>query len=108
MAADARFAYVSDDRSSVIGLALDTGSSIWKQDRLLNRRISAPLSIGRAVIVGDYQGVLHALAREDGSLVGRVSTEGGWIAATPVRLQFGADDGLLVQSRNGGLFAFSL
>lgn len=108
MAADARYAYVSDDRSSILGLALDTGSSLWKQDRLLNRRISAPLSIGRAVIVADYQGVLHALAREDGSLVGRIATEGGWIAAAPIRLRFAADEGFLVQSRNGGLFAYSL
>ena len=108
LTADARYVFVTDDRSAVVGLALETGSSLWKQDRLLHRGMSAPLSIGRAVIVGDYQGVLHALAREDGSLIGRAATDGAWIAAPPLRLTIGVAEGFLVQTRAGGLFAFSL
>lgn len=107
MAIDARYAFVTDDRSSVVGLAAETGSSLWKQDRLQWRGVSAPLSIGRAVVVGDYQGMLHALAREDGSFVGRVATDGGWIAATPLSIRTSRGEGLLVQTRTGGLFAFS-
>ncbi len=107
LAVDSRYAFVSDDRSSVVGLAAETGSSLWKQDRLLWRGISAPLSIGRAVVVGDYQGVLHALAREDGSFIGRASTDGGWIAAPPVSIRMSRGEGMLVQTRTGGLFAFS-
>lgn len=107
MAVDSRYAFVSDDRSSVVGLAAETGSSLWKQDRLLWRGISAPLSIGRAVIVGDYQGMLHALAREDGSFIGRAATDGGWIAAPPMSIRMSRGEGVLVQTRAGGLFAFS-
>jgi outer membrane protein assembly factor BamB len=107
MAIDSRYAFVSDDRSSVVGLAAETGSSLWKQDRLLWRGISAPLSIGRAVIVGDYQGMLHALAREDGSFIGRAATDGGWIAAPPMSIRTSRGEGVLVQTRAGGLFAFS-
>lgn len=107
MAVDSRYAFVSDDRSSVVGLAAETGSSLWKQDRLLWRGISAPLSIGRAVMVGDYQGMLHALAREDGSFIGRAATDGGWIAAPPMSIRMSRGEGVLVQTRAGGLFAFS-
>ena len=107
LAVDSRYAFVSDDRSSVVGLAAETGSSLWKQDRLLWRGISAPLSIGRAVIVGDYQGMLHALAREDGSFIGRAATDGGWIAAPPMSIRMSRGEGVLVQTRAGGLFAFS-
>jgi outer membrane protein assembly factor BamB len=107
MSIDARYAFVSDERSSVVGLAAETGSSLWKQDRLLWRGVSAPLSIGRAVVVGDYQGMLHALAREDGSFIGRVATDGGWIAATPLSIRMARGEGLLVQTRTGGLFAFA-
>jgi outer membrane protein assembly factor BamB len=106
LAADARYAFVSEDRSAVIGLAAETGSSLWKQDRLAYRGISAPLSIGRAVIIGDREGIVHALAREDGTLIGRVATDGSWIAATPLRVQTNGEDIVLVQTRNGGLFAF--
>ena len=107
LAVDSRYAFVSDDRSSVVGLAAETGSSLWKQDRLMWRGISAPLSIGRAVVVGDYQGMLHALAREDGSFIGRVATDGGWIAAPPASIRMARGEGMLVQTRTGGLFAFS-
>lgn len=108
LAADARYVFVTDDRSALVGLALETGSSLWKQERLSHRGMSAPLSIGRAVIVGDYQGYLHALAREDGNLIGRAATDGAWIAAPPLRLTLGVAEGFLVQTRAGGLFAFSL
>jgi outer membrane protein assembly factor BamB len=105
---DGRYAFVSDDRSALVGMAAETGTSLWKQDRLQWRGLSAPLSIGRAVVVGDYQGMVHALAREDGSFIGRVATDGGWIAAPPVSINLTRGEGLLVQTRSGGLFAFSL
>lgn len=108
MAIDARYAFVSDERSSVFGIAAETGSSLWKQDRLQWRGLSAPLSIGGAVVVGDYQGMIHALARDDGGLVGRAATDGGWIAAPPIAINLGRGEGFLVQTRSGGLFAFSL
>ncbi|MFN0164551.1 MAG: outer membrane protein assembly factor BamB [Burkholderiales bacterium] len=108
IAVDARYAYVSDDRSAVVGLAAGSGSSLWRQDRLLHRGVSAPLSLGRAVLVGDYQGVVHALAREDGTLIGRVQTDGGWIGSGPLPLNLPGRDSFVVQTRSGGLFAFSL
>lgn len=108
MAMDARYAFVSDERSSVFGIAAETGSSLWKQDKLQWRGLSAPLSIGRAVVVGDFEGVLHAMAREDGSFIGRATTDGGWIAAPPLALNLPRGEGILVQTRKGGLFAFGL
>lgn len=107
MAADRRYAFVTDARSAVVGLAVETGSSLWRQERLLNRGLSAPLSIGRAVVVGDYQGMIHGLSREDGALIGRTQTDGGWIAAPPVLIEIQGNEAVLVQTRAGGLFAFS-
>jgi outer membrane protein assembly factor BamB len=108
MTVDGRFAFVSDDRSAVVGLSSATGTSLWKQDKLLHRGISAPLSIGRAVIVGDLEGYLHALSREDGAFIGRVPTDGSWIAAPPQRVVLPDGEGILVQTRAGGVFVFRL
>ncbi|MBL8383875.1 MAG: outer membrane protein assembly factor BamB [Burkholderiales bacterium] len=108
LSVDARYAFVSDERSALVGLSAATGSSLWRQERLQWRGISAPLSIGRAVVVGDSQGVVHAMAREDGSFIGRAATDGGWIAATPALIRLPGGEGLLVQTRTGGLFAFNL
>ena len=108
IAIDSRYAFVTDERSAIVAMSAATGSSLWKQDKLLNRGLSAPLSIGRALIAGDYQGFLHALSREDGSFIGRVQTDSTWIAAPPLALPAGGTEGVIVQTRGGGLFAFSL
>jgi outer membrane protein assembly factor BamB len=108
MAADPRYVFVADDRSSFIGLARGTGSSLWKQDRLLHRNLSSPLSAGRAAITGDYQGILHLISREDGNLIGRQATDGSAIVAPMVPFALGSKDGFVVQTKGGGLFAFAL
>lgn len=107
MTTDQRYAFVTDAQSAVLGLAAETGTSLWRQERLAHRGLSAPLSVGRVVVVGDYQGVVHALSREDGALVGRAATDGSWISSTPVVLEMEGREGLLVQTRGGGLFAFA-
>ncbi len=105
---DARYVFVSDEKSSLVALARATGSSLWKQDQLAYRALSAPLSLSRAVVVGDFQGVLHAVAREEGSIVGRTQSDGSAITAQPVSLSVPGKEAFLVQTRNGGLFAFAL
>jgi outer membrane protein assembly factor BamB len=101
---DARYAYVSDDRGAVHALDRSSGRSIWKQDRLANRRLSMPLAAGDAVAVGDFEGYVHFLARDSGAFVARFATGGGAILAAPAPLS----GGVLVQAQNGGLFALSL
>ncbi len=105
---DARYVFVSDERSALVALARGTGSSLWKQDALAYRTLSAPLSLSRAVIAGDYQGVVHAFSREDGTLIGRTQTDGSAITAPPVPFAGTGRDMFFVQTRSGGLFAFSL
>lgn len=104
IALDRSYLYVSDARGAVHALDKNSGTSIWKQDKLLNRRLSAPVVRGEHVVVADLEGYVHLLAREDGGFVGRTATDGGAIAAAPVLL--GQD--ILVQTRNGGLFSLAL
>lgn len=96
---DVRFAYSANDRSSVFGFSLDSGSNVWKQDALANRSLSAPASMGRAIALGDFEGYIHFLGREDGRLLARIATDGSAIATHPVA----TDRGLLVQTSKGNL-----
>jgi len=102
VSADARYAFVSDDRGEVHALDRSSGRSFWRQDRLARRQLSLPLPLGEVVIVGDFEGYVHLLARETGVLIGRASTDGDAIRAAPVPLP---DGGFLVQTQGGGLFA---
>jgi outer membrane protein assembly factor BamB len=101
---DARFAFVSDDKGAVHALDRIGGTSVWKQDKLRLRNLSAPLALGQEIVVADIQGYVHFLARDSGAFVGRVATDGSPVSTNPVMLPNG---GFLVQTRNGGLYAFS-
>lgn len=102
--ADVRFLFVSDEKGSVHAIDRTAGSSVWSQDKLRLRGLTAPISLGRQVALGDVQGFVHFLSRDDGSFVGRTATDGSPIQASPVRLE----GGFLIQTRNGGLFALSV
>lgn len=104
LALDRSYIYLSDARGAVHALDKNSGASIWKQDKLLNRRLSAPVVKGEYVAVADLEGYVHVLAREDGSFAGRAATDGSAIAAAPVLL----GQNVLVQTRNGGLFSLAV
>ena len=104
LAVEARYVFVSDDKGAVQALDRSGGATVWKQDRLFLRRLTAPLPIGEVVAVGDLEGYVHFLARATGAFVGRIATDG-----TPIRSSLlGLDGGLLVQTQAGNLFALSL
>ncbi len=105
MDADHRGAYITDDKNAVVALDKSNGASLWKQDKLAGRGLSAPLAFGRFVIVGDFEGYVHLLSREDGSFAGRIATDGSAIGAPPMPLDANS---ILVQTRNGGVFAIAV
>ena len=93
--------YLSEDTGAVVALDKNTGASVWKQDKLSYRSLSTPLAFGDYVVVGDFEGQVHFLKFEDGSFAARIATDGGGIAAAPLRV----DDKVLVQTRKGGVYA---
>ena len=101
---DARYAFVSDERGTVHALDRSNGRSVWKQDRLTYRQLSAPAAMGDAVAVGDLDGYVHFLARDTGAFVARYSSGGG-----PVRAPLDPiGSGVLVQTQQGDLYALGL
>ncbi|MFL6581298.1 MAG: outer membrane protein assembly factor BamB [Burkholderiales bacterium] len=104
LATDDLSVYLSEDTGSVVALDRNSGASVWKQDKLAYRNVSAPLATKDYVVVGDFEGQVHFLKFEDGSFAARMPTDGGNIATAPKQL----DDKVLVQTRKGGLFAISV
>ncbi len=98
---DSRYVFVSDDKGVVYALDRQSGSSLWKQDKLKNRRLSAPIVHRGLVTVADAEGIIHFISREDGSFAARQKTDG-----TPVRapLQM-LGTAVLVQTSGGYLSA---
>ncbi|MDO9216443.1 MAG: outer membrane protein assembly factor BamB [Lacisediminimonas sp.] len=102
LGADERFVFGVDDKSVVNAYTHDSGGSVWRNSKLQNRDLSAPVSIGRSVAVGDREGYVHFLSREDGAFLARTASDGSAIVGMTV-----AGDNLIVQSRSGLLMALS-
>lgn len=97
--------YVSHVTGAVFALDYSSGRTFWRQADLKNRRLSAPLPMGGVVAVGDVEGYVHFLERDEGAFAARIRTEDSPIMAQPVAL---GTNGFLVQTRKGGLYAVSV
>ena len=104
VAVDQRFVFAADDKGTLNAFSRDGGASAWKNDKLAFRGLSAPVSYGRAVAVGDYQGYVHFLSREDGSFLARAATDGSAISGTPLV----AGSNLIFQTQNGTVTAIAV
>ena len=78
------------------------GERAWTNEQLLHRGVTAPLAAGRSIMVGDAQGFVHLLSREDGSMLNRLSTDGSPIVSGPLL----AGSTLVAVTRNGGVYGW--
>ncbi|NTV96813.1 MAG: outer membrane protein assembly factor BamB [Thiobacillus sp.] len=99
-----RFLFAADENAVVQGYDKLRGASLWKQEALRDRGIITPLVLGKQVAVADYQGVVHLLSLEEGALVGRAGTDGSPV----VGRMLATGSGLVVQTANGGVYAFKI
>ncbi len=81
------------DESRIYGVESDSklrawsrrdGQPAWAEDAYRFRELSAPRVWGQVLALGDGQGFLHLLSRDDGKTLQRQSTDGSPLAAQPV------------------------
>jgi outer membrane protein assembly factor BamB len=101
---DQRFVFVADEKGAMQAFAREGGASAWKNDKLAYRRLSAPVSYGRFVAVGDLEGYVHFLSREDGTVLGRIATDGSAIKSAPLL----AGPNVIFQTQNGTVAAIAV
>jgi outer membrane protein assembly factor BamB len=102
IAGDGKNVYVTDDKGSVQAFDRSTGASVWKQDRLAERKIGGPQVIGTEfVAVVDVEGYVHLLASGNGAYVGRLQTDGSAPTSQPALFL----SSILFQTANGTLYA---
>ena len=92
--------YVSDENNYVWAIQDGSGNGLWRQTELLRRNITAPVIVGDYVIVGDLDGYIHWISREDGSFVARMRLSNDAIRSKPV-----VGDGLVYISAIDGTVA---
>lgn len=125
LAVDDKKVYVSDASGQVWALDRFAGATLWKQDKLLRRYLTAPTLYRGDVVVGDYAGYVHFLSGADGRLRARVRINGGNDVFREIGPVLNEDSGftqsnnilsrplvvgdeLLVMDRHGKMDAYSL
>lgn len=97
---DGESLYVVDQDDNVYGLRAADGVTMWSQDKLLHRNLSAPEIFNGYLVVGDGEGYLHWLDTFNGQFVAQNKLNSSGILSRPSI----AGDKLMVQARDGRLY----
>ncbi len=76
--------FITDAKSHLWAFDRDTGQVRFRQTQLEARNITAPVSMGNYIAVGDAEGYLHWLNKTDGHFVARTRVNKSAIIAAPV------------------------
>ena len=83
LSVDWRSVYVTDSNDVVWAIDPRNGAAVWKQDRMQRRRLSAPAVVDDYLVVGDYEGYVHWLSKDDGEFVARTRVGSAPISTKP-------------------------
>jgi outer membrane protein assembly factor BamB len=72
-----------DSSSHISAFQRASGAGLWQTSALINRGVSAPVAVGKYLVVGDFEGKIHLLRAADGALAGRYDAGGGPVVSTP-------------------------
>ncbi|QXX83565.1 MULTISPECIES: outer membrane protein assembly factor BamB [Providencia] len=92
--------YLVDQNDRVLSVRKSDGVTLWTQEELLNRGLSAPEMYNGYLVVGDKEGYLHWLDMNTGGFVAQNKLNSSGIHARPVV----ASDKLMVQAKNGTVY----
>lgn len=84
LSGDSTQLYGTDEDGTVGAWRRSDGERVWSTQNLRFRGLSAPLALGAGLVVGDAQGYLHVLSKENGDTLSRISLDGSALAGAPV------------------------
>ncbi|MDR0933691.1 MAG: outer membrane protein assembly factor BamB [Burkholderiaceae bacterium] len=101
---DREFVYAADENGAVYAFSNLRGQSVWRNERLAYRWLTTPVPFNSAVAVGDFEGYVHFLQKDDGAFAARIETDGSPVRAAPLVV----GDRLVVQTVAGSLVALTI
>ncbi|MBB4864667.1 outer membrane protein assembly factor BamB [Pseudomonas nitritireducens] len=96
--------FISQASGTVESLDSRGSSSLWSNDALARRQLSAPAVFSSNVVVGDLEGYVHLLSQVDGRFVGREKVDGDGVRVRPLVV----GNWMYVFGNSGKLVAYTL
>jgi len=100
LAVDNDSVYISDAHSHIWAISRASGVSLWKQTKLQARGITAPVVVGNYLAVGDIEGYVHWMRKDNGEFVARYRTGSKSINVPPLAVD---EQRILVYTSRGEL-----
>lgn len=95
--------YVVDQNDRVVAMSTNGGVNLWRQSDLLHRNLTGPALFNGYLVVGDSEGYVHWINTADGRFVAQQKVDSSGLLSDPVV----ASDKLLIQAKNGDVYAFT-
>lgn len=103
VALDGEALIVVDEDDRILKLDKVTGEQLWMNDSMTSRRFSPPAYTPAGdILLGDVEGYVHVLSRDDGKVLGRIRTSDEAIKARPLVVE----DTVYIQTTDGVLAAY--
>ena len=93
--------YLTDARGHVFAIDRNDGSKIWENKELAYRNVTGVAVANEYIVVGDGEGYLHWLSRDDGHFVAQQELDSDGLYIAPIE----TEDYLYLQTRSGDLIA---
>jgi outer membrane protein assembly factor BamB len=105
MTFDGSTLFVTHDTGSIYAINKDVGEIEWRQSALKHRRIRVGTIIKDYIAFGDYDGYVHFLRIDDGSIVGRIKLEDSQILNNIIKID---DSVIVVMTADGDLICLEV
>ncbi len=97
--------FLAAANGDILALQGQDRRELWRQEELAWRQPTQPIVLGDYLLVGDFEGYIHILSLEDGSLQGQLQYDSDGLRV-PFRVM--SDNRLLVYGNSGKMSVFSI
>ncbi|WP_338884954.1 MULTISPECIES: outer membrane protein assembly factor BamB [Xenorhabdus] len=95
--------FIVDQDDHILSLRKSDGVTLWSQNDLLHRNLTAPEMYNGYLVVGDAEGYLHWLNMADGKFVAQNKVDSSGLLSRPVV----ASDKLMLQAKDGTVYLYT-
>ncbi|MDR0218755.1 MAG: outer membrane protein assembly factor BamB [Enterobacteriaceae bacterium] len=95
--------FVVDQNDHILSLRKSDGITIWSQNKLAHRNLTAPEIYNGYLVAGDGEGYLHWLNMADGKFMAQNKVNSSGLLSRPVV----AGDKLMVQAKDGTVYLYT-
>lgn len=95
--------YLVDQDDNIHSVSTRGGTTNWTNSEFTHRQLTDPVLYKGHLVVGDFEGYLYFLDTTDGHIVSKLQVDDSGLLTKPVV----ADNTLIVQARNGDIYAFT-